>query len=374
MKKILSLVISIFILTCCNINISAFYDDFAAYESNINKMHFNFMLGDGIYTDEQLHNYELYSYDTIEKQEIKYLLHMLDSFPLSELEEKNAENNSLTVSYGFLISIYYDNKSEDDPGVVHYAMSGSYCPYYQCVEWAWPNKTYPSEFYSSQRYYRIEDDSMEKFIEAVRAIKSGEFVIDDREITTEPSSWAKKDVDSAIKNNLVPKWNQIYYRYNINRYEVCQLTANYLAENGFTRDKWPYNDIAGNSLMLWYPSDQKQTPLSDINDDSVNCLYGCGIIEGKDERKIYPYDYITREEFAKILSKAYHFINGSEQTANSGRTYTDSEKISAWAKEYVDEMTALGVLNGKDGGCFDPKGEITKEEVIISLLRLNSIT
>ncbi|MGN0182835.1 MAG: S-layer homology domain-containing protein [Candidatus Ornithomonoglobus sp.] len=376
MKKVLHIIVLALGLMSISISAGAFYDEFLEHESKIKEMEFNFMLGDGIYTDEQIQNYELYSYRTESKQEIKYLTHLLGSFNMDEIKKEDAFNPSLVVRYGFRVSCRYDFETEENIGLLHYSMSGSCGPYYQCVEWAF-NKTYPYAYYSPERYYIIKDDSTEKLAETVRAIKSGELVIGDREITTETSSWAKTEVDAAIESDLVPKWNQIDYQYKINRYEVCQLAANYMEVNGFTRDRWPYCDVWDNETLLNISSiigTLIEAPLLDINDDSVNCLYGCGIIEGKEDKKIYPYDYITREEFAKVLSKTYYFINSDAQTAYSESTYADSQKISDWAKEYVDEMTALGIMQGKDGGYFDPKGEITKEEVIVSLLRLNNIT
>lgn len=52
-----------------------------------------------------------------------------------------------------------------------------------------------------------------------------------------------------------------------------------------------------------------KNPFSDTADESVISLYNYAIINGKNENEFYPYDYITREEFAKILSGTYNKLN-----------------------------------------------------------------
>jgi hypothetical protein len=43
--------------------------------------------------------------------------------------------------------------------------------------------------------------------------------------------------------------------------------------------------------------------------------------------------------------------------------FADEASISPWAKDAVSAMYAAGILNGKPGELFDPKGEATRAEV-----------
>lgn len=177
-------------------------------------------------------------------------------------------------------------------------------------------------------------------------------------VSVEPSNWAKGYIDEAIMEGLIPKWNQIGYTNDISRVEVCQLIDNFLAVKGIEK-KTP-NDYTY----------LKEYPFDDTRDISVKELYLQGIVNGKSETEFYPYDYITREEFARILSEACKIVSKSNSSDLSELQYKDKGKISDWATESVGKVTALSLMQGDDSGNFNPKDNITKEEVILTLLRL----
>lgn len=86
-----------------------------------------------------------------------------------------------------------------------------------------------------------------------------------------------------------------------------------------------------------------------------------------------PYDLITREEFAKILSNTYTFIKNETVLDSNKILYKDQNKISDWAMESVSKMTSLGMFKGNENDEFEPQNSITKEEVIVTILRLSNI-
>ncbi len=57
----------------------------------------------------------------------------------------------------------------------------------------------------------------------------------------------------------------------------------------------------------------------------------------------------------------------------SGKTgstaYADAAKISGWANEFVDYVTANGIMNGS-GSNFVPQGNFTREQSITTMYRL----
>lgn len=50
--------------------------------------------------------------------------------------------------------------------------------------------------------------------------------------------------------------------------------------------------------------------------------------------------------------------------------YKDENKISSWAKESVEKVTKLGIMNGDTNGNFNPKANITREEVAVIVANL----
>ncbi|MDR1572156.1 MAG: S-layer homology domain-containing protein, partial [Clostridiales Family XIII bacterium] len=49
--------------------------------------------------------------------------------------------------------------------------------------------------------------------------------------------------------------------------------------------------------------------------------------------------------------------------------FADEAEIGAWATDAVNAMYAAGILSGKPGELFDPKGDATRAEVAATLHR-----
>jgi hypothetical protein len=177
-------------------------------------------------------------------------------------------------------------------------------------------------------------------------------------VSTEPSNWAKEYVDEAIMDGLIPEWNQIGYTNYIPRVEVCQLVDNLLTAKGI--DKKVPNDYTY----------LKEYPFEDTRDISVKELYAKNIIRGKSETEFAPCDYITREEFSVILVETYKQLSENDTLVSSALQYKDKTQISDWALGSVTNVTSLGLMKGDKNENFNPKGNITKEEVIVTLLQL----
>ena len=172
----------------------------------------------------------------------------------------------------------------------------------------------------------------------------------DEPISTTPSEWAESDIESMIEAGMLSKWHQIGYANKVSRAEVCQLIDDILIAKGI------YEDTNIKSVF------------DDTDDIAVNRLYEEGIVSGISETEFDPYDYITREEFATILSRTYDFLGLSSRTEIF--RYADENDISEWAQDSVNKMYAAGLMQGKDNNEFKPKDTVTKQEVIVALRRL----
>ena len=210
-------------------------------------------------------------------------------------------------------------------------------------------------FYDTKnKQYAVDRSAYNRFLDFIYALKTEKLVLTDN-ITFEPSEWAKNDIKQAIEGGLVPKWNQINYKGSIIRLEGCELVANLLGISC-------YDDFGS-----------EENPFSDTNDKSVVSLYNLKIINGKSETLFCPYDFMTREEFAKILSNTYFQLIDKRILHNKKISYKDQDKISDWAIDSVTDMTSLGMFKGNENGEFEPQKNITKEEVILTLLRLSKL-
>lgn len=207
---------------------------------------------------------------------------------------------------------------------------------------------------SNDKQYAIDPNEYNRFFDFIYALKTKDIVLND-EVSFEPSEWAKTDIVQAKEDGLVPMWNQIGYTDNITRLEVCQFVDNLLEKKGYIYDINEVNQFA------------------DTSDKSVVRLYNMKILNGKTETLFCPYDLITREEFAKILSNTYTFIKNETVLDSNKILYKDQNKISDWAMESVSKMTSLGMFKGNENDEFEPQNSITKKEVIVTILRLSNI-
>ena len=112
-----------------------------------------------------------------------------------------------------------------------------------------------------------------------------------------------------------------------------------------------------------------ETPFTDTDSSAaVSALYTAGIIRGKSDTVFDPDALITREEAATILDAAFRFLGLEE--AGEGETFSDSGEISDWAARAVSRMSAAGILQGVGDGRFSPKGSYTREQAVMTMLRL----
>ncbi|MCM1296720.1 MAG: S-layer homology domain-containing protein [Muribaculaceae bacterium] len=95
-----------------------------------------------------------------------------------------------------------------------------------------------------------------------------------------------------------------------------------------------------------------------------------GIVQGSDDEHFLPNDPVTREQLAAILYRYAQTVGLSTSARGSLSSFADSASVSSWAKSAVEWSVAAGLINGKDNGRLDPKGQATRAEVATILERL----
>lgn len=95
-----------------------------------------------------------------------------------------------------------------------------------------------------------------------------------------------------------------------------------------------------------------------------------GIVEGYDEGIFAPYLEITREQTALILVRYCGAFELHLPEMDEGEGFADEEQVSPWALESVRLARRYGLVNGKEGGLFDPLGTVTRAEMCAVIDRL----
>lgn len=88
------------------------------------------------------------------------------------------------------------------------------------------------------------------------------------------------------------------------------------------------------------------------------------IVSGTGDGRFSPDLAVTREEIAAML---YRYAEAMDKVpadgwVYNGAAYTDAASISTWARQAVAYCSMMGVVSGKDGGRFDPKGSAQRCE------------
>lgn len=94
---------------------------------------------------------------------------------------------------------------------------------------------------------------------------------------------------------------------------------------------------------------------------AVETLVNKGVINGKEEGKFCPEDYVTREEFVKMIVTAF------ELEAENNSTFSDVP-ADKWSYTYIGIASKLNIVVGNNG-MFMPTSNITRQDMAVVIYR-----
>ena len=168
----------------------------------------------------------------------------------------------------------------------------------------------------------------------------------------EPSSWAQAEVERAVEAGIVPENLRGAYTQAATRAEFCALAVGL------------YETVTGEEIT-------ERAEFTDTTDVNVQKMAGLGIVNGMGEGRFEPDSPLTREQAAALLSRLADSIG--KPLAASAPSFADNGSISGWAKDAVGQMQASGVMGGVGSNTFDPSGTYTREQSMITMLRMYEI-
>jgi len=170
-----------------------------------------------------------------------------------------------------------------------------------------------------------------------------------------PSSWAQAGIDKAIKAELVTDKLLGEYRSNITREEFSEIAVNL------------YEALTGKETVL-----EGENPFTDTQNVKVTIANDLGIVKGVGDGEFAPDDAITRQEISvmlyrtlKVAKPKYNYSNVEEHI------FEDCNTISSWAREAVNYLYGIEVINGVGDNEFDPKGNTSREQAIVLANRMH---
>lgn len=103
--------------------------------------------------------------------------------------------------------------------------------------------------------------------------------------------------------------------------------------------------------------------------DAVLWARSAGTILGYENGYFGPADYITREQMALIMYRYAQYKGYSVSGKSDLSSYSDSAKVSSFAKEAMQWAVGQGIITGKDGKYLDPQGNANRAESATIIMR-----
>lgn len=111
---------------------------------------------------------------------------------------------------------------------------------------------------------------------------------------------------------------------------------------------------------------------TDTDDVCIGALSNVGIITGRNDKCFSPNDFLTREEAATVIGRAFDLFGFKR--LNKITNFADKSNISPWAVSAVDSLCPYKIIIGTDNGNFLPKSTITREQAAIITQRFMRMT
>lgn len=167
------------------------------------------------------------------------------------------------------------------------------------------------------------------------------------------SEWAYPEYSNAVSSGVIT-YDVITKNLKeaITREEFCELSVAL------------YEKLSGDTAKAPVVS-----PFSDSDNPAVSSAYFYGLVSGTSDDTFEPNRFVTRQEMAKILENVLNVSEMNYSPDNSKLPlFNDVSEISDWAMSSVSVVTRYSIMGGSDGS-FDPSGNTTREQAIISVYR-----
>lgn len=169
------------------------------------------------------------------------------------------------------------------------------------------------------------------------------------------SHWAKEDIQFVVNSGLLRGTSDTAFSPNSAMTRGMFVTAiGRLAKTDVrTYEHSSFTDVKSDAYYMGH-----------IEWASKN-----NIVNGIGDEKFAPDHPITREQMAVIMQNYAKAIGFVFQEVHAENAFADNIKINDYAKDAVKQMQMAGVINGKNGNVFDPRGTATRAEVSAVLRR-----
>ncbi len=193
------------------------------------------------------------------------------------------------------------------------------------------------------------DQKTDKLLPAALYVSSSQYGLCSVAVGAAPSDWSADHIDRAIELGLVPESLRSDFGAPASRSEFCALGVAL------------YETVMGHAI-------EERKDFTDTDDENIMKMGALDVVIGVGGGKFDPASTITREQAAIMLSNLMRALD--EPLDRHTSTFDDSASISSWALAQVGQVQGAGIMAGIGDNLFAPKRTYTREESIITILKL----
>ncbi len=171
-------------------------------------------------------------------------------------------------------------------------------------------------------------------------------------------SWAHPAIKNLSENGIINGYDK--YRFgpsnNITREQFVKIVVTALNIDTSTSTDAGFTDV--DKTAWYYPY--------------ICAAYDNKIVNGETQTVFGVGNPITREQMATIIYRAYSDAGVSFNPTETKR-FSDSSKVSSYAKEAVEKMSSCGVITGMGDGRFAPKDFASRAQASVMIDRVENL-
>ncbi|MBU5671490.1 S-layer homology domain-containing protein [Paenibacillus brevis] len=167
------------------------------------------------------------------------------------------------------------------------------------------------------------------------------------------SSWAQEYYLKLKSNALLDGVADINHSRQISRQEFTTIAFNLY------------------QYLTSYEMQEAASPFADIDQSKISHAAKLGIIQGTSAGLFSPDKQLTRQEAVVVLMNLHKKLGGNiAALRNTNAIFADDAQIASWAKADAYAAYNLGFIQGTGANQFQPKANLTKEQVYVMLAKL----
>lgn len=172
--------------------------------------------------------------------------------------------------------------------------------------------------------------------------------------------WAKNAIEAAVSEGLFSGTSATTFSPNtgVNRgmaVTVLGRAARAVGAPVYASEK--FTDVAYNDYFAPYVGWAAQN----------------GVVSGLSASTYGPSQNVTREQLAVMIAGYAQKTGKQLKQENAPQAFADAAEISSWAADAVETMQTSGLMTGKNGNRFDPKGVLTRAELAVVMQNIMAL-